>query len=180
MKLLFDFFPILLFFIAFKMYGIYMATGIAIAASIIQVVVFWLKNRRIENIHLITFAIIVVLGGATLLLHNEMFIKWKPTAINWGLALAFLVSHFIGKKNLVQKMMDKNIDLPETIWKRLNIVWITFFTILGFANLYVVYNYDTNTWVNFKLFGVLGVTVLFVIIQAIYLSRHIQLNEKAH
>ena len=173
MKLLFDFFPIMLFFLAYKFFGIYIATAAAILASIGQVSGFWLKNRRLEKMHVITLVLIVVLGGATLLLHNEMYIKWKPTAINWVFALVFLLSQWFAKKPLIQSMMETNINLPALIWKRLNLCWVVFFIAVGAANIYVAYHFDTNTWVNFKLFGVLGLTVLFVIIQAIYLTRHI-------
>ncbi|RKZ37130.1 MAG: septation protein A [Gammaproteobacteria bacterium] len=179
MKLLFDFFPILLFFVTFKMYddplqGVMAATAVAIAASIVQVAVSWLRFRRVEKMHLITMALIVVLGGATLWLKDEMFIKWKPTAVNWLFALAFLASQYIGKRPLVRRMMEGNIDLPDTVWGRLNMSWVTFFTTMGVLNLYVVYNFDTDTWVNFKLFGLLGLTLVFVIAQAFYLVRHMK------
>jgi len=175
MKFLFDFFPVVLFFVVFKFYGIYIATAVAIAASIVQVTAYWLKHRRCESMHIITLALIVVLGGATLMLHNELFIKWKPTGINWAFALVLLGSHFVGKRQpLIQRMMQKNITLPTIIWQRLNISWMLFFALMGATNLYVAYYFDTNTWVNFKLFGVLGLTLLFVVIQAIYLSRHIE------
>lgn len=179
MKFLFDFFPILLFFIAFKMVedpkqGILVATGVAIVASFVQVGLFWAKHRRFERMHVITLALIVVLGGATLLLQDETFIKWKPTAVNWLFGLVFLVSQFVGSKPLVQRMMESNVELPQPVWSRLNISWVGFFITMGFVNLYVVYNYDTETWVNFKLFGMLGLTLVFVVVQAFYLARHIK------
>lgn len=184
-KVLFDFFPIILFFVAYKAFsdpdnlkqGILVATAVAIVASIIQVGWMWIKNRKVENMHLVTLALIVVLGGLTLLLQDEMFIKWKPTAVNWLFGLTFLGSQFIGKKPLVRRMMEGNIVLPEPVWPRLNMSWAGFFIAMGLANLYVVYNFDTDTWVNFKLFGMLGLTVLFVFAQAIYLSRHIKEEE---
>ena len=172
MKLLYDFFPVLLFFISFKLWGIYTATVVAIIASFIQVVCYWLKYRQFEKMHLLTFSLIVVLGGATLLLHDPVFIKWKPTGIYWVSAIVFLLSGFIGKKSLIEKMMEKNIELPKKIWKRLNYAWVFFFVLMGFLNIYIAYNYTTNAWVNFKLFGGMGLTLLFVFIQAIYLSRH--------
>ena len=174
MKLLFDFFPIVLFFVAYKLYGIYIATTVAIAATFVQIGAYWLKNRTVEKMHLVTLALITILGGATLFLHDPIFIKWKPTLINWAFAIAFLVSNYVGKKPILRRMMDKQITLPTKVWNRLNFSWASFFAIMGVINLFVVYNFDTNTWVNFKLFGMLGLTVLFVIIQAIYLSRHIQ------
>ena len=178
-KLLLDFFPVLLFFVAYKSYddpteGIIAATAVAIVASIVQVSYTRLKFGRVENMHLITMALIVVLGGATILLRDEMFIKWKPSVVNWLFAAVFLGSQFIGSKNIVRRMMDKAVSLPNNIWTRLNLGWAVFFVFAGFLNLYVVYNYDTDTWVNFKLFGLLGLTILFVIAQSFYLMRHIQ------
>lgn len=178
MKLLFDFFPVLLFFITFKLYGIYYATGVAITASIVQVVVYWFKKRQIETMHIITMVLIVVLGSATLMLHDVMFIKWKPTAVYWAFSLAFLLSQFIGNKPLIQQMMEDNINLPPAIWQRLNTSWFIFFGLMGIINIYVVYHFDTDTWVNFKLFGGIGLTLLFVIAQALYLSKHAEINDQ--
>ncbi len=172
MKLLFDFFPVLLFFIAYKTAGIYTATVVAIAAAFMQVGLFWLRHRRFENTHLLTLGLIVVFGGATLLLHDEMFIKWKPTVLNGLFALAFLVSHFIGRQPLVQRMLGKAVVLPAEIWQRLNLAWALFFLALGAANLYVVYQYSTDAWVNFKLFGMLGLTLVFIVVQSLYIARH--------
>lgn len=173
MKLLFDFFPIFLFFFAYKFFGIYVATGVAIAATIGQVGLVWFKTRKIEKMHIITLAMIVAFGGATLFLKDETFIKWKPTVINWIFGLVFLGSQFIGKQPLVERMMGKNMSLPAMIWHRLNLMWALFFIALGCANLYVIYRFDTNTWVNFKLFGMLGLMLLFVFAQALYLSRYV-------
>lgn len=177
MKLLIDFFPILLFFLSYKFFGIYVATGVAIGASIIQVIWHWIRNRNFDMMQVVTLLIIVVLGGATLSLHNELFIKWKPTAINWIFATVFLCSH-LTKTTIIQRLMQQNISLPLNIWQRLNISWVVFFFLTGLANLYVVYHYDTNTWVNFKLFGLLGLTVIFVILQAIFLSKHVKSDAK--
>ncbi len=178
-KLLLDFFPVLLFFIVYKSYddpteGIIAATAVAIVASIVQVAYTRFKYGRVENMHLITLALIVVLGGATILLRDEMFIKWKPSVVNWLFAAVFLGSQFIGSKNIVRRMMDKAVTLEDVIWTRLNLAWAGFFVFAGLLNVYVVYNYDTDTWVNFKLFGLLGLTVAFVIAQSFYLMRHIK------
>lgn len=172
MKLLFDFFPILIFFICFKFFGIYAATAVAMVASLLQVVIHRLKHQRYEKMHLISMSLIMVLGGATLFFHNPWFIKWKPTGIYWLSALIFIGSSFIGKKTVIQKMMEGNIILPKNIWNRLNTAWALFFIVMGALNIYVAYNYDTDFWVNFKLFGGAGFTVLFVFLQAIYLTRH--------
>jgi intracellular septation protein len=173
MKLLFDFFPILLFFIAYKTNGIFVATTVAIGATILQVAFSWIKHRQVETMHWITLVLIIVFGGATLLLQDEMFIKWKPTVINWLFGLAFLGSQVIGKRPLVERMISNALTLPEMIWRRLNMMWAFYFLSLGCINLYVVYNFDTETWVNFKLFGMLGLTLAFVVLQTIYLSRYI-------
>lgn len=174
MKFLFDFFPILLFFIAYKVQGIYVATTVAIIATLIQVGLFWIKHRRFEKMHLITLALIAFFGGATLLFQDDMFIKWKPTVLNWLFAAVFLGSHFVGEKTVAERMMSATVSLPISIWKRLNLSWIVYFILLGFANIYVVYNFDTDTWVDFKLFGMMGMTFLFVIAQAFYLTRHVK------
>jgi intracellular septation protein len=176
MKLLFDFFPILLFFFAYKFFGIYVATAVAIAATIVQVGLVWFKTRKIEKMHVVTLAMIFIFGGATLMLKDETFIKWKPTVINWIFGLAFLASQFFTKKPLVERMMGGTLHLPPIIWRRLNMIWALFFIALGCANLFVIYSFDTNTWVNFKLFGMLGLMILFVVIQAMYLSRYVTLH----
>lgn len=173
MKLLFDFFPVILFFISYKFFGIYTATAIAIVLSFMQVIYFRIKHQRYESMHLFSLALIAVLGGATLIFHNPWFIKWKPTGIYWLTASAFLGSRFVSNKTLTQKMMEKNINLPKKIWWRLNYAWAGFFMMMGIVNLYVAYHYSTDTWINFKLFGGAGLTLIFVFLQAMYLSRHL-------
>lgn len=172
MKPLLDFFPILIFFVCYKFFGIYTATAVAMAASVLQVVFHRVQHQRYEKMHLISLALIMILGGATLFFHNPWFIKWKPTGIYWLSSLVFLGSALFGKKTLIQKMMEKNVSLPAPIWSRLNLAWASFFIIMGALNLYVAYYFDTDAWVNFKLFGGLGLTLLFVFFQAIYLTKH--------
>jgi intracellular septation protein len=172
MNLLFDFFPILLFFIAYKLFNIYIATGVAMIASFLQVIIHRIKCNYFESLHIVTLLIILILGGATIISHNAMFIKWKPTAVYWLFALCFLSTQFIGNKTLVQRMMDSKLTLPKIIWNRLNLSWIIFFITMGIANIYVIYNFSTNAWVNFKLFGALGITVIFVILQALYIAKY--------
>lgn len=172
MKLLFDFLPILLFFLAFKLFDIYIATSVGMVASLLQVAFYWLKHRRFESLHVITFVLVTVLGGATLFFHNATFIKWKPTAIYWAFAIAFLGSRFISKKPLIQSLMEKNLTLPQTVWRRLNLSWVIFFSLMGIINLYVVYHFSTNAWVNFKLFGALGLTIVFIVAQALYMTKY--------
>jgi intracellular septation protein len=127
---------------------------------------------------LVTLAILVIFGCLTLYLRNEQFIKWKPTVINWIFAAAFLGSQFCGEKTVVERLMSAQITLPNPIWRRLNLSWVAFFLIMGGANLYVMYNFDRDTWVNFKLFGMLGMTMVFLVIQSLMLSRHISVAEK--
>lgn len=173
MKLLFDFFPILLFFIAYKFYDIYAATMVAIASSVVQVAVFWLKYRKVETMHLMTMVIILVFGGLTLYLKDEVFIKWKPTVVNWLFGFVFLASQWLGEKTMIERMMGGNIALPTTIWRTLNLGWTLFFFLIGGVNYYVMSFFTTDTWVNFKLFGMLGLTFVFVLLQSFYLSRHL-------
>ena len=174
MRMLFDFFPILLFFIAYKLQDIYFATIIAIISTVLQVFIIWIRKKKLETMHIITMIMIIIFGGANVFLQNEMFIKWKVSVVNWLFSLIFFISHFIGEKTIIQKLMDKSITLPKQVWLKLNISWAAFFGLVGFLNIYIVYNYDTNTWVNFKLFGVIGITFVFVIIQSIFMAKHIK------
>lgn len=174
MKILYDFFPIALFFVAYKMYDIYVATATVIIATILQVALFWLRHRRFEKTHLITLAIVGLLGGATLLLHDPVFIKWKPTVAYWLFALTFIGSQFIGDKCIIERMMGHAVQTTRSVWIKLNLAWVLFFIALGCVNLYVAYNYSESTWVNFKLFGLLGLTFVFVVAQGLVLSRYME------
>jgi intracellular septation protein len=154
------------------MYGIYSATAVAMVAALMQVILHRLKYQRYEKLHLISLGIILILGSATLFFHNPWFIKWKPTGIYWLSSVLFLGSTFIGQKTLIQKIMGGNIQLPPRIWQRLNFAWVLYFVLMGALNLYVAYSYNTDFWVNFKLFGGAGFMLLFVFLQALYLSKH--------
>ena len=181
MKLLFDYFPIFIFFIGYKIFGIYAATAFAMVASFFQVVFFRLKYQRYEQMHLISLGLILVLGSATLFFHNPWFIIWKTTAIYWIFSLVFLGSSFIGKKPLIQRLMQGQTELPALIWIRLNTSWGLFFIAMGALNLYIAYHFDTDVWVNFKLFGGLGLPFLFASFQGVYLiyvNKHIKTIEK--
>jgi intracellular septation protein len=178
MKLLYDYFPIICFFIAYKLYGIYIATAVTMVAAALQVTVLWLVKKRFEKLHVITLALILVLGGTTLLFHKAIYIQLKPSVIYWLFSLFLIGSQYIGQKPLIRRMLDMHIQLPERIWKQLNLAWSLFFLFMGFLNLYVVYHYSTNAWVNFKLFGTLGLLILFAIAQALYLSRYIDEDQK--
>jgi intracellular septation protein len=179
MKFLFDFFPIVLFYVVYKATGdnIYYATGAAIVATLIQVGVSWLKYRKVEKMLLVTTALLVVFGGLTILLHKPEFIMWKVSIVNWLFGIVFLGSEFVGDKNIMERMMGATVSVPRSAWFRLNMSWVIFFTAIGFANLYVFEHYDQNTWVNFKVYGMLGLTVLLVIGQAFYLARHMETEE---
>ncbi|MGB5305736.1 MAG: septation protein A [Gammaproteobacteria bacterium] len=178
MKFLFDLFPILLFFVAYKMYDIYVATAVAIGAAFVQTGLFWLQHRRFEKMHLITLVILVVFGGLTLTLRDPVFIKWKPTVVNWLFGAVFMGSRFIGKRTLVERMMSQAVAAPAAVWARLNWAWVVFFFAVGVINLYVAYTYSEETWVNFKLFGLMGLTLVFVFAQAFYLSRYMEADEE--
>lgn len=207
MKQLFDFFPILLFFVLYKFYldlpdglilginawmplmqltpgesgdAIYLATLAAILVTLVQVLLAAIIVRKIEKMPIITLLILIVFGGATLALKDPVFIQWKPTAINWLFALVFFASHFIGDKPLVQRMMGHAIEINEQrVWVQLNLAWIGFFVVAGVANMIVAPEIDPlglqfseDTWVDFKLFGLMGMTIAFVVAQAFYLARY--------
>lgn len=175
-KLLLDFLPIALFFAAYKFFNLMVATEVAIAASLIQLIWSRIATGKIQKINLISFLSILILGSATLLLKNDIFVKWKPTVVYWALALSMLISQMISKKPIIQRLGEASIKLPDGVWRKLNLGWSSFFIILGMINLYVVYNFSTATWVNFKLFGTLGLTLVFIILQSIYMAKHTQMS----
>ena len=172
MKILVDFFPIILFFAAYKLGDIYIATLAAMVGAVLQVAFTWFRTGKVENMHLISLVLIVVFGGATWFLRDPTFIKWKPTVLNWLFAVLFFGSQFIGSQPMIQRMLSSQIELPASIWKRLNIAWTLYFLTIGAINIYVAYSYEESVWVNFKLFGMLGLTIGFVMLQGIYLSRN--------
>lgn len=174
MKLLIDFFPIILFFVAFKVWGIYAATAVAIVATIVQIAYLRIKNGKVEPMQWISLAVIVLFGGATLLAHDENFIKWKPTVLYWLMGAALLIGNVFFHKNFLKSIMGAQLQLPEAVWSKLNWAWTAFFAVMGVLNLYIAFNYDTDTWVTFKMFGGMGLMVVFVIGQAIYLSRYLK------
>jgi intracellular septation protein len=178
MKFLFDIFPVLLFFVAFKIWGIYVATAVAIVATLGQVAWCWLRHRKVDNMLWVSLAIIVVFGGATLWLHDEIFIKWKPTVLYWLFGAVLLVSDLVFRKNLIRAMMGKQLTLPDPVWRKLNLSWVLFFVVMGAANLYVAFRYSTDFWVNFKLFGGIGLMLAFVVAQGVMLSRYIEEEKK--
>jgi intracellular septation protein len=174
MKFLFDVFPVLLFFVAFKVYDIYVATAVAIAATFVQIGWVWLRHRKVDTMLWISLAVIVVFGGATLLLQDETFIKWKPTVLYWLFGVALAVAAAIFKKNLIRALMEKQVTLPDVVWGKLLASWIGFFVTMGALNLFVAYNFSTDAWVNFKLFGGMGLMLVFVVLQALMLGKYIE------
>lgn len=206
MKLLLDFLPILLFFGAFKYaeghkdwaaafatehFGfmvsggqvgaseapVLLATVVVVIATLAQVL--WLKARRqkVDLMLWISLALVTVLGGLTVWLHSETFIKWKPTGLYWAMGLSFLISQFVLGRNLLKLMLGEQLQLPEPVWARLSLAWVAFFAAMGVLNLWVAYSFSTDTWVNFKLFGGIGLMLLFTLAQGLYISRHLPEEE---
>jgi intracellular septation protein len=203
MKLLFDFLPIILFFAAFKYaegnkdwaagfasehFGflvsggavgtgeapVLLATLVVIAATLTQVAVLLLRGRKVDMMLWVSLVLVVVLGGATVWFHSETFIKWKPSVLYWFMALAFLLSPLLLGKNLLKLLIGEQMQLPAPVWQRLNWAWVSFFALMGVLNLWVAYHFATDVWVNFKLFGGIGLMLLFTLGQGLYLSRHLQ------
>lgn len=174
MKFLFDLFPVILFFAAFYVTrDIYAATAVAMAATVAQVAFSWFKHRQVDTLQWVSLGLIVVLGGATLLLHDKAFIMWKPTVLYWVMGAGLLISQWLGKQPL-KALMGKQLTLPEPVWKRLVLAWVAFFAGMGVLNLYVAFTFSEEVWVNFKLFGGMGLMLLFVIGQSIVLSRYME------
>ena len=194
-KFLFDLFPLILFFAAFKIAGsdpeqanafalavgyqadikqipILIATAIAIVATFVQIGWVWMRHGKVDTMLWVSLGLIVVFGGATLWLHDATFIKWKPTVLYWLFAITLLVSDYVFNKNLISAMMKGQVKLPSPVWRRLNWSWVLFFVSMGVLNLYVAFNYSESTWVNFKLFGFMGLMLVFIVLQGIMLSKH--------
>lgn len=185
MKILFDFFPVIIFYIAYtiskkfvgEVNGMVIATALLIAATCVQVAVNWFRQRKIEKMHIVVLVLAIVFGGATIYFHEPAYLVWKVTLGNWLFAVAFLASHFIGDRPIIKRMMQHAVELPEQIWNRLSYMWILFFVGVGAINLVVAEQVSFDTWVQFKLFGMLGLTIAFVIIQSFYLARHVKDKE---
>lgn len=203
MKFLFDLFPVILFFATFKisesnpadafqlannllggvvMGGavsqaqapILLATAVAIVATFAQIGWLLARGRKVDTMLWVSLAIIVLFGGATLIFQDETFIKWKPTVLYWLFGSTLLGSAVLLRKNLIRSLLEEQIKLPEAVWSQLNAAWIAFFTVMGFLNLFVAYSFSTDTWVNFKLFGGMGLMLAFVIAQGMFLAKHIE------
>ena len=203
MKLLFDFLPIILFFAAFKyaeahkawaasfatsqlgflvsggVVGpgeapVLLATVVVIIASLAQVAWLKLRGRKVDTMLWVSLGLVVVLGGATIYFHNETFIKWKPSVLYWAMGLSFWLSPLLFGKNLLRALMGAQMQLPARVWHRLNFAWVAFFAAMGLLNLWVAYSFSTDVWVDFKLFGGIGLMLLFTLAQGLYLNRHLK------
>ena len=177
MKFLFDLFPVILFFAAFKFFDIYIATAVAMVATFLQIGWVWYRHRKVDTMLWVSLAVIVVFGSLTLLLHDETFIKWKPSVLYWLFGAILLIADAGFGKNLIKAMMAKQMTLPDIIWRKLLLSWVGFFAVMGTLNLYVAYNFSTDAWVNFKLFGGMGLMLVFVLLQALMLAKHINTKE---
>jgi len=174
MKLLTDLLPVILFVIAYQMYDIYVATLVLMAAIVVQIAYLKITGKPVEKMHWITLVLVIGFGGLTLGLRDPQFIMWKPTVINWLFAAALLLSEAFMQRGIVRRMLDTVGEFPAQVVSRLNWGWALFLFSLGVLNLYVAYNFSEETWVNFKLFGLMGLSLVFVIGQSLYLARYMQ------
>jgi intracellular septation protein len=179
MQLFIDYLPILIFFGAYFYQGIYFATGMLMVVMPVVMLVQWAITRKLNKIYAASTVLVLILGSATLLLRNPLFLYWKPTVLNWAIGLAFLGSQFIGEKPFAQRMLGSATSLEGNQWRRLNQIWVVFFLFIGGINIYVAYTFSEPTWVKFKLFGMLGLTLLFVIVQTIWLTVTMKKNESS-
>ena len=178
MKLLFDLFPVIVFFAAFKGFGINAATASAIVATSAQIGWVWWRHRKVDTMLWVSLALVSIFGGATLLFHDETFIKWKPTVLYWLFALVLMGSSQFAGKNLIRAMLTEQLTLPESIWARLNVAWSVFFSIMGAVNLAVAYSFPTDIWVNFKVFGGMGLLLCFMVAQGFILAKYVEPPEE--
>jgi intracellular septation protein len=171
MQFLVDLLPVIAFFVAYKVAGIYVATAVLIVGVLLQTLVSWIRHRKVSGMLLASAVLVLIFGGLTLLIHDPVFIKWKPTIVNWLFAAAFLVSEFLSGPSIVQRMLGENVTLDDASWTKLNLMWVGFFIIAGALNIFVAYRFDEATWVNFKLFGLMGLTLLFALAQGLWIAR---------
>jgi intracellular septation protein len=177
MKLLFDLLPVIAFFVTYKLTDIYVATAVLIVGVVIQTMVSLIRHRKVSPMLLTSAVLVLIFGGLTLLVHDPTFIKWKPTIVNALFAIGFAASHFMRGPTIVQRMLGDNLKLDDATWRRLNLMWIGFFLFAGAANLYVAYNFAEPTWVNFKLFGLMGLTLAFVLLQGVWIARRAEASD---
>ncbi len=178
MKQLLDFIPIIIFFIFYKTYDIFTATGAMIIATGIALGLSYLLYRKIEKMTLITFALVLVFGSLTMIFHSDAFIKWKVTVLYSLFAIALLFSQFVLKKTLIQRMLGKELTLPDSVWSSLNLSWALFFLACGLINIYVAFWLPQDVWVNFKVFGLTAMTLVFTLVSGVYIYRHMPEDQK--
>jgi intracellular septation protein len=170
MQLLFDFLPLIAFFVAFMAYDLYVATATIIVVIGLQIAYQWLRHRKVNNMLLISGALVAVFGGITLALRDPLFIQWKVTVVNWLFAAAFLASQLIGSKTFTERLMGQAVELEPPMWRQLNTLWVVNFAVIGALNLYVMYNFDLQVWVYFKTWGMIGLSLLMAVGQAFWIS----------
>ncbi|WP_409439734.1 septation protein A [Psychromonas sp. GE-S-Ul-11] len=178
MKQFFEFIPLIIFFIVYKMVDIYAATGSLIITTGLLLAYNYFKHGKVEKMHVITFLMVLIFGSLTLVLHNDLFIKWKVTAVYALFSIALLASQYIFKKPIIKQMLGKEITLPDKVWKNLNLAWAVFFFILGLLNIYVAFYMAEDIWVNFKVFGLLGATIVFTLISGVYIYKYLPKDEE--
>jgi intracellular septation protein len=171
MQFLIDLLPVIAFFVAYKLADIYVATVVLIVGVLAQTLYSWVRHRKVSPMLLASAVLVLVFGGLTLAIHDPTFIKWKPSIVNWLFAGAFLASHFLRGPTIIQRMLGENVTLDDGSWRRLNLAWVGFFLFAGALNLFVAFRYDESTWVNFKLFGLMGLTLAFALAQGFWLAR---------
>ncbi len=176
MKILIDFFPILLFFGAYKMYDIYIGTGVLMAATVLQMALIYGIDRKLQMMHKITLVLILTFGTLTLVLHDDRFIKWKPTVLYAAMAIALAIAVWAYKKNFLKMLLGSQLNLPEPVWMRLNMVWIIYSAAMALLNAYVAANFSTEAWVNFKLWGY-AFPLVFIVGQGFYISRYLTADD---
>jgi intracellular septation protein len=176
MKILIDFFPILLFFGGYKLYDIYVGTGVLMAATVAQMALIYGIDRKLQAMHKLTLVLVLLFGTLTLVLHDDRFIKWKPTVLYSAMAIALAVAIWVYKKNFLKMLLGSQLDLPDPVWKRLNIVWIAYSAFMSLINAYVAAYYSTEAWVNFKLWGY-AFPLVFIIGQGFYIARYLKPDE---
>ncbi|TKI08140.1 septation protein A [Martelella alba] len=178
MKQFLDFLPLVVFFIVYKLYDIYLASGALIAASALVLAFIWIKYHKVEKVTLLTFILVAIFGSLTMYYRDAEFIKWKVTVIYGLFAIALLFSQFVMKRPLIQRMLGKELILPEQVWNNLNIAWALFFIACGAANIYIAFWLPQNVWVNFKVFGLTGLTLIFTLLSGVYVYRHMTEDQK--
>jgi intracellular septation protein len=171
MQFLVDLLPVIAFFVAYKLADIYVATGVLIVGVLLQTVWSWIRHHKVSPMLLTSAALVLVFGGLTLLIHDPTFIKWKPSIVNWLFAVAFLASQYMRGPTIIERMMGQNVTLDVASWRKLNLAWVGFFIVAGLLNLYVAFRYSEATWVNFKLFGLMGLTLVFALGPGYWIAR---------